>query len=93
MKKVRFMLTAFAVIALVGAALAFKANKFTHAAIFCETSAVCADADLINYVVTASGGSSTNPCPSGKSPYIINGSGSCVQAASGTLFTTTDAGN
>lgn len=61
MKRVKIMLTAVTVLAVVGGALAFKAQKFTPSAVYCKPSSTCNFAnfqrDLISGAVTT-----TQPC-------------------------------
>lgn len=76
MKNLKMVFSAFAVLAIVSGALAFKARTFTPGNIYCSSTApisteLCSSqftsaADF----QTSGSGSTGNPCPTGKSAYI-----------------------
>jgi hypothetical protein len=88
MKRVKLMLSAFAILAIVGSALAFKAKTFTAPTVFClatgTVSGVC-PSGLVNYVVDVNG-DVTNPCSGTLVPHVYNGT-SCVNTPANTTFT------
>jgi hypothetical protein len=88
MKKMKLIVSAFAVLAVVGSALAFKASNFNQANVFCLTTGstpagACPTGDLVLYIPDAvdHSGDVTNPCPTGQSPYVNSGS-NCVESSS-----------
>ena len=83
MKRIKMLASAFAVLAVVGGALAFKAYD-PAANIFCSTTApvqgkTCEQSSftLVNFK-TALSGSTTNPCISGTGNPYYDVSGQCT---------------
>ena len=66
MNKIKIMLSAVAVIAIVGGSLAFKASKFSRANVYCSTFGqqqnLC---DKVNFTTDNEISSSDNPCSGG----------------------------
>jgi len=95
MKNLRMYLSAIAVLAIVGSALAFKGKAaFGSGTVFClasgTTTGACPATDNVNFEVIPNGPVSA-PCTTGV-PHINSG-GDCVNTASGTLFEETLPGN
>lgn len=74
MKKVKIMLTAITVFAVVGGALAFKAAKFTAANVYCSTFAspnTC-QKQTPSFQTTVNGVAQNDPCGSSQDFFIDN---------------------
>jgi hypothetical protein len=84
------LMSAAVVFAVVGSAFAFKPLGQGH--VYCNTTGiqnpVCNSNTKIDYDETTTNTGITNPCPTGKSPYILSGS-NCVTSSS-SFFKTTD---
>ena len=65
MNKVKFMLSAVAVIAIVGGALAFKASKQGNANVFCNTFGSPRPCQKVLFTTDNSTSPSDNPCSGG----------------------------
>lgn len=87
MKNFKMILSAFAVVAIVSGALAFKSKAFSGGSIYClasgTTQAVCPVADVVEYVP---GGLASDPCPviaPGTVAHVTSGSTCINSTASG----------
>ena len=89
MKKVKVMLAAIGVLAVVGGALAFKAKTFGQGVVFCEKQGtICSD--RIDYRPTNHQTNFvTTPCGDGNEVYTIDAVDGCTTAST-TKFTTTN---
>jgi hypothetical protein len=91
MKNLKMSLSAFAVLAIVGSALAFKAKPFSFGNVWCFTSTPAnqllpctgqANGTREKIETVSTGGSTSNPCASGSNPFI-NTATACQTPASG----------
>jgi hypothetical protein len=86
MKHLRMSLSAIAVLAIVGSALAFT-GKYNTRNVFCAASGTitgtCPASDVVNFKVDVNG-TITNPCTGTLVPHIQ--STNCVNAPTGTLY-------
>jgi hypothetical protein len=104
MKNFKLMFSAFAVLAIVGSALAFKAKAFNQGKLYCfangdipnvvqtEFCTVTGQpvSTKIDWQVVTTGTNSTNPCPVGQTPFDGASGTACVQTTPGTtLYATT----
>ena len=80
MKKIKHFLTAFAVIAIVGSALAGKANFFNQGTVFCAST--CSNASRVDFRLNPNG-VGTNPCGTTggveNASYMFGPSCTCVK--------------
>jgi hypothetical protein len=84
------LISAFAVLAIVGAALAFN-RPFGDGSVYCsrDTNLVCQS--KTDYRIDPNG-ATTTPCGTGVQPYVLTSDNNCVATGSGTHFTTTSLG-
>lgn len=82
MKKI---VSALAVLAVVGSTLAFK--PFGSGSVFCTSSC----ATRINFKVDPAG-TFTNPCDNGDHQFVLTADNTCVQVASGSHYSSTAPG-
>jgi len=83
MKKI---ISAFAVLAIVGSALAFK--PLGSGSVYCQNTCTTP----INFRVEPTG-TATDPCDNGvRGEFVLTADNTCVQVASGTHFASTAAG-
>jgi hypothetical protein len=78
------LISAAVVFAVVGSALAFKPLGQGH--VYCTTSSnpTCSTSTKVDFDETSLNTGITNPCPSGKNPYILSGTN--CQASSSSFF-------
>jgi len=89
MKRIKVLLSAFAVLAIVAGAFAFKASNsffFTSGSVFCTYT--CPAGTQRAFKVDPAG-STTSPCTGGAQPYVLVSNTSCVPTISGTTFSAT----
>lgn len=92
MKRMKLGLSAFAIVAVVGSALAFNTSRFIAGNVYCPTTTVdptksCeAQFTAATFQVDNSNGTVTQPCPAGVTPYIDNLNDLCTQAPSGDKY-------
>jgi len=95
MKRAKMFLTAFAVVATVGSALAVKANFFNAGSVYCaNTCAVASRVDFRNNPT----GAATNPCGLDamgheKASWIFDETFTCTQNQLGKKYDAVAAGN
>ena len=75
MKKAKIMLSAIAVFAIVGGALAFKAQKFGAANIYCAQNCPSNSKVKYNSVDPGAAVTSTTPCGANQTIYFSNAGG------------------
>jgi len=98
MKNVKMFLTAFAVVATVGSALAVKANFFGDGAVYCAktSNTLCTVLSRVNFRNNFNG-TSTRPCGSDamgneKDSYIYDVNDNCTINAKGLNYDAVGAG-
>ena len=89
MKKLKGLLTAFAVLTIVCGALAFR--PYHSGSVYCSTT--CASTSMVAWKIDP-GGVTTSPCAVGVTPYAYCGGGTCTATVLGTtkFKATTDQG-
>jgi hypothetical protein len=92
MKKAKLLLSAFAVLAIVGTTLAFKANsRFGSGTAYCTST--CPTTSLVNFTPGTGTGQTQTPCGVGVQPYIVTGfPAACTATAPLTEFIPTAVG-
>ncbi|WEK38254.1 MAG: hypothetical protein P0Y53_12170 [Candidatus Pseudobacter hemicellulosilyticus] len=86
MKRIKIMISAFSVVAIVGTALAFESSyRFGLGQVFCAPSGTptCTTATKVDFTYNGDGFGATgvDPCPGTDVPYYIPFGGSCQLAA------------
>jgi hypothetical protein len=91
MKNLKMYLSAFAVLAIVGSALAFKGKAFGQGTEFCLASGTvtgaCPTSDRVDFQVTP-GATLANPC-TGTDVAHFNSGGNCINNPTTDRYTTT----
>ena len=95
MKRIKILLTAFAVVITVGSALAVKANFFGSGSVYCANT--CTGVSRVNFRNNPAG-SSVNPCGvtgtgAEKPSWIFDTADVCVQNNIGLKYDAVSAGN
>jgi hypothetical protein len=98
MKNVRMILSAFVILAVAWGALAFKTNAFNQGTIWCFNNSVISmvnqsegctvsgqpQCNKINFKIVTTGGSTTNPCLTGQTPFDCSNPNLCLETTLGT---------
>jgi len=94
MKKIKSFLTTFAVVAIVGSALAVKANFFGQGSVFCAFD--CSNGSRVSFRISCNG-NAANPCGTTNGvenrSYAIDGTCHCTLNNLGLKYDAVSAGN
>jgi len=94
MKKIKGFLTAFAVVATVGSALAVTSNYFGNGSVYCANT--CTAFSRVSFRINCNG-NMANPCGTTNgvenSSYVIDGTCHCTRNNLGLKYDAVDAGN
>jgi len=80
MKRIKLMLTAVTVIALVSGALAFKAKAFANHPLFCENASHVCNVQVDGLTIVNQGTTPVTPCTGHPNPTLFgtaSGTGAC----------------
>lgn len=94
MKRMKLVLSAFAIVAVVGSALAFKTSAyFGQGGVFCTSATTnqCVSANLVDFAFVGTNPGTPTPCPAGETPYrLVPGTPNpiCQQITSGNFVST-----
>ena len=92
MKKAKVILTAIGILAIVGSAVAFKANHKGFGTIYCNDSSSPKHCNVLKNFVVTTGTGTTDPCGTGDGKFgtAIDNSNPCPSQTNVTVTTTAD---